>query len=147
MSNTNFIKELYSRRQLCAVRFPDKVMAIKFVDSFFEFLFIPEKQKKLSEQELSREFESFRSYLSTLIYDVVGDGIRTQQIADGFFNEVPLIYAALLKDAAAILEFDPAAVSIEEVLMAYPGFYATAVHRLSHQLFMQMVPIFAPYFC
>ena len=47
----------------------------------------------------------------------------------------------MLNDAAAILQFDPAAKSIEEVLMAYPGFYATAVYRFSHQLVLQEVSI------
>jgi serine O-acetyltransferase len=39
------------------------------------------------------------------------------------------------------LKFDPAARSVEEVLVAYPGFYATAVYRLSHQLWEQGVEI------
>lgn len=141
MSTTKFIHTLFTRHQSCTTRFPDKVLAIEFVDRFFEFLFIPEKQKKLSEQELSREFEAFKSYLSTLIYDVVADGAQTQMLTDHFFEQVPLIFDLLLKDAEAILEFDPAAISIEEVLMAYPGFYATAVYRFSHQLFKQGVPI------
>jgi len=38
-------------------------------------------------------------------------------------------------DALATLKSDPAAKSLEEVYLAYPGFYAIAVHRLSHQLF------------
>ena len=79
-------------------------MAREFIDGFFEFLFIPEKQKKLSEYEMSKEFESYKSHLSTLIYDVVADGDKTQEIANNFFNEVPNIYEALLKDAAAIIE-------------------------------------------
>jgi len=141
MSTTKFIKDLYNRHQSSTASFPDKVLAIEFVDNFFEFLFIPERQKKLSEQELTREFESYKSYLATLVYDVTGNGPKTQEITDVFFNQVPAIYDALLKDAEAILEFDPAATSIEEVLMAYPGFYATAVYRLSHQLIKQSVPI------
>ena len=138
---TAFIKSLYAQHQQSTATFPDKVLAIEFMDSFFEFLFIPEKQKKLSEQELTKEFESYKSYLSTLVYDVVGDGDKTQEISDKFFEELATIYVALLKDAAAILEFDPAAKSIEEVLVAYPGFYATAVYRFSHQLFKQGVQI------
>jgi serine O-acetyltransferase len=35
---------------------------------------------------------------------------------------LPEIYEALLLDADAILKFDPAASSLEEVLVAYPGF-------------------------
>ncbi len=141
MNTTKFIHTLFTRHQSCTTRFPDKVLAIEFVDRFFEFLFIPEKQKKLSEAELAREYESFKSHLSTLVYDVVADGNQTQILTNKFFEEVPLIFNVLLKDAAAILEFDPAANSIEEVLMAYPGFYATAVYRFSHQLFLQGVPI------
>jgi len=141
MSTVKFIKDLYNRRSLCTATFPDKVLAIEFIDRFFGFLFLPENQKRLSEQELTKVFESFKSYLSTLVYDVIGEGIKTQQITEIFFEAVPPIYAALLKDAAAILEFDPAAVSIEEILVAYPGFYATAVYRLSHQLAIQKVPI------
>ena len=141
MDTTIFIKTLFARHQSCTTRFPDKVLAIEFVDRFFEFLFIPEKQKKLSELELGREYESFKIHLSTLVYDVVGDGNKTQLLTDNFFEEVPSIFNVLLKDAAAILEFDPAANSIEEVLMAYPGFYATAVYRFSNQLYKQGVPI------
>jgi len=37
-------------------------------------------------------------------------------------------------DANAILRGDPAARSIDEVVLAYPGFYAIALHRFSHEL-------------
>ena len=116
-------------------------MARDFIDGFFEFLFIPEKQKKLSEYEMLKEFESYKSHLSTLIYDVVADGEKTQEIANNFFDDTPFIYDMLLKDAAAIIKFDPAAESVEEVLVAYPGFYATAVYRFSHQLWKQGLKI------
>ncbi len=71
----------------------------------------------------------------------MADGNRTQEITNKFFDDVPGIFDALLKDAEAIIEFDPAAESIEEVLVAYPGFYATAVYRFSHQLWEQGVKI------
>ncbi len=136
-----FIQKLFKQHQQSTKTFPDKALCSEFIDGFFEFLFIPERQKKLSEYELAKELESYQSHLSTLIYDVVSDGPKTQEIAAKFFDEVPEIYAALLKDAAAIVEFDPAAESIEEVLVAYPGFYATAVYRFSHQLWEQGVKI------
>ncbi|PQJ79413.1 serine O-acetyltransferase EpsC [Polaribacter porphyrae] len=37
-------------------------------------------------------------------------------------------------DAKAAYKNDPASKSLEEVYLAYPGFYAIAVYRLSHQL-------------
>ena len=138
---TSFINKLYQQHQKSTRTFPDKALASEFIDGFFEFLFIPDRQKKLTEFEMSKEMESYKSHLSTLIYDVVGDGARTQEIANKFFDDVPAIYDALLKDAEAIIQFDPAAESMEEVLVAYPGFYATAVYRFSHQLCQQGVKI------
>ncbi|MEN9570175.1 MAG: hypothetical protein RL172_1406 [Bacteroidota bacterium] len=139
--SASFIHTLFTQHQKSNKTFPDKQLAAEFIDGFFEFLFIPDGQKKLSEFELSKEFESYKSHLSTLIYDVIADGEKTQLISNNFFNEVPAIYDALLKDAAAIIQFDPAAESVEEVLVAYPGFYATAVYRFSHQLWEQGVKI------
>lgn len=45
------------------------------------------------------------------------------------------------KDAIAIEQHDPAAKSLEEVYLAYPGFHAIAVYRLSHELFKLKVPV------
>jgi serine O-acetyltransferase len=141
MDSNSFISTLHKQHQKSTTTFPDKELAEEFIDGFFEFLFIPQRQKKFSEFELSKEFESYKSHLSTLIYDVVGDGNKTQAIANNFFDAVPEIYKALQKDAAAILKFDPAAESIEEVMVAYPGFYATAVYRISNYLCKQGVKL------
>ena len=141
MSSKNFINTLFEQHQKSAKSFPDKGLAVDFVNGLFEFLFIPQSQKKHSTFEMARELESFKSHLSTLIYDVIGDGEKTQKITHLFFDEMPEVYEALLKDAEAILQFDPAADSIEEVLLAYPGFYATAVYRLSNILWKQGVKI------
>lgn len=149
MNSSVFINTLFQRHQKSTTTFPDKVLAVEFIDGFFEFLFIPERQKKLSEFELTKEYESLKSHLSTLIYDVIGDGEQTQAIANSFFGEIPAVYESLLQDAEAILQFDPAAESIEEVLVAYPGFYATAIYRLSNILWklgVKMLPrVFAEY--
>ncbi len=141
MANATFINTIYKQHQQSTRSFPDKALAAEFVEGFFSFLFIPQNQKKLSEYELAKEYESYKSHLSTLVYEVIADGERTQEIANQFFEELPQVYESLLADAAAILQFDPAAESIEEVLVAYPGFYATAVYRLSNLLWKQGVKI------
>lgn len=51
------------------------------------------------------------------------------------------IRAKLDLDALAALNSDPAAKSLEEIYLAYPGFYAIIVYRLSHQLLQQNIPI------
>ncbi len=54
---------------------------------------------------------------------------------------LPDIRAALLLDAQAIYDGDPAAHSTDEVVLAYPGFYAIAVHRIAHELHGAGVPL------
>jgi serine O-acetyltransferase len=56
------------------------------------------------------------------------------EIADSFFVDLLEIYQDLLADLNAILEFDPAAKSKEEVLLAYPGFFAITTYRIANNL-------------
>lgn len=57
---------------------------------------------------------------------------------EGSFSE---IRRKLDLDALAALNSDPAAKSLREIYLAYPGFYAIAVYRLSHQLLKQEIPV------
>ena len=48
---------------------------------------------------------------------------------------IPGIRDMLEMDLQAALEGDPAAQSLEEIALCYPGFYAVTVHRLAHALY------------
>lgn len=63
------------------------------------------------------------------------------QIARAFVEGLERIYDALLADAQALLENDPAAESLDQVIFSYPGFYATAIYRLAHSLHRLGVPL------
>ena len=54
--------------------------------------------------------------------------------ARGFTSRFPAIQAALKLDAEATCAADPAATNVDEVIVAYPGFYALACYRLAHHL-------------
>jgi len=54
---------------------------------------------------------------------------------------LPEVYDKLIQDAKAFVESDPAAESIEEVIVAYPGFYAISVYRIAHELYKLEIPI------
>lgn len=58
-----------------------------------------------------------------------------------YMQQLPDVLNQLNKDANFILENDPAAQSIEEVYLAYPGFYAIAIYRLSHLLLKFDLPL------
>jgi serine O-acetyltransferase len=52
------------------------------------------------------------------------------------------IFSRIHNDIQVILENDPAANNIFEVIFAYPGFHAREFHRLAHTLFKWQVPFF-----
>lgn len=63
-------------------------------------------------------------------------------VAAAFTNQLPAVHDMLKSDVEAILSGDPAAESEDEVVLAYPGFLATAVHRFAHELYTLRVPVF-----
>jgi serine O-acetyltransferase len=63
-------------------------------------------------------------------------------VADDFFARLPAIRDELLADAMATYESDPAAESLDAVILAYPGFLATAIYRIAHCFYDREVPLF-----
>lgn len=61
--------------------------------------------------------------------------------ADLFFSRLAGIHKILKSDLKAIFNSDPAAKSIDEILLAYPGFFAIAIHRIAHELWRSEIPI------
>ena len=66
---------------------------------------------------------------------------HSEQIVDNFINEIPVIRKKACKDAQAALNGDPAARSIEEIILSYPGPEAILVYRIAHFLHINKVPI------
>jgi serine O-acetyltransferase len=55
--------------------------------------------------------------------------------------QIPTIRAALAADVEAAYRGDPAARSIAEVILCYPGITALTAHRFAHELWIREVPI------
>ena len=55
------------------------------------------------------------------------------RVVRAFAERLPRIRMLLSDDAQAAYEGDPAAVSIDEVLLCYPGFTAITYHRIAHE--------------
>jgi serine O-acetyltransferase len=58
-----------------------------------------------------------------------------------FVQQIKLLKSKLTLDAEAAFHNDPAAKSIREVYLAYPGFYAIAMYRISHILWKLEIPV------
>ena len=84
------------------------------------------------EKELNLELQFFLSQV----------GVNNElDLANSFFVDLFPIYEDLLEDLEAILEFDPAAKSTEEVLLAYPGFFTITIYRIANNLWNKKVAV------
>jgi len=140
MNELDFIQQLLQRNQNCLGNFPNKQQTEQFIDELFVFLFASCNDKQQTESMLVKRYNNLQSLFKSILFELLKSEDAVETNTTVFFSNVPYIYETLLKDAAATLQFDPAAKSIEEVLVAYPGFYATAVHRIAHQLHVQQIP-------
>jgi serine O-acetyltransferase len=85
---------------------------------------------------LGRDLSRVLAPLSSQIPRGIDDVCRV------FLSRLPAIHQALWLDAEAIHAGDPAAESVDEVVSAYPGFYAIAIYRIAHEFYGLEVPIF-----
>jgi serine O-acetyltransferase len=65
------------------------------------------------------------------------------KLVQDFSLALPKIRSLLDADVLAAYEGDPAARSVDEVLLCYPGILAMIHHRLAHQLHVLGVPLLA----
>lgn len=138
MSEAEFLYELAGSQTGSIQQFPDKLAAELFIDEMFQFLFI-NSGKGADYANTEAEYNRLKNNFASLLAETITGEEEIKKHADAFFTKLPQLYKALLKDAQAILDFDPAAQSIAEVVVAYPGFYATVVYRTSNQLWKQGV--------
>jgi serine O-acetyltransferase len=68
---------------------------------------------------------------------------RAQAIVQGFAGSLPQIRTLLDSDVLAAYQGDPAAHSVDEVLLCYPGVDAMIHHRVAHRLYDLGVPLLA----
>ena len=66
--------------------------------------------------------------------------VDTEAVAYSVLSSLPSIKEMLMKDVIAIYEGDPAARSPEEIILAYPGFYAISIYRIAHELYARKIP-------
>ncbi|MBC7840718.1 MAG: serine acetyltransferase [Gemmatimonadaceae bacterium] len=90
---------------------------------------------------LRAEYDAVASTLQELLRELLPPGGDASAVAASLLDALPAIRSRLYADAEAINRMDPAAQSVDEVFLAYPGFLATICHRIAQPLFHGNVPI------
>jgi serine O-acetyltransferase len=135
----SFINNLYSLHSNNWPWHIDTKKAISFIDDLFTQLFVGEAKEDSTKHAIEKKLATLQQELIFLLQPI--EGIAYNTIAKEFFTALPQIHSTLLQDAQTIHNQDPAANNLQEVLMSYPGFYATAIYRMAHWLHQQQVPI------
>jgi len=68
---------------------------------------------------------------------------RARELAEIFLRRLPQIRGLLIRDVQAALDGDPAALNLDEIILAYPGVLAVSVYRVAHALHDLGVPMMA----
>ncbi|MFN1218218.1 serine O-acetyltransferase EpsC [Chryseobacterium kwangjuense] len=133
----HFIQKILTKKKSASTGFFDTIKMEDFVKELYSLLFL--SQKINTGDQLQDQFKQLGVILFDLIKSSTDDEVSAEQHKEQFFLALPGIYDKLILDAESILEFDPATESQEEILLSYPGFFATYVYRISHQLWIQKV--------
>lgn len=62
-------------------------------------------------------------------------------VVERLFEALPTMRKMMKEDALAAFEGDPAATSVKEAILSYPGVRALTIHRISHFLYQEKVPL------
>ena len=104
----------------------------KFTKQLFYTLFDEEQHQHEELQSLKFIFLKLVSHVSSK---------NGEELWETFLKRLPEVKRKIELDALATEQNDPASKSLDEIYLAYPGFHAIAIYRLSHELFKLDVPV------
>ncbi len=92
---------------------------------------------------LTDEVEKSLKYICRKITECPHDVCqkRAEIVVKELLEKIPEIRALTSGDVEAAYNGDPAAVSIEEVILSYPCVMAIATYRIAHELYLRGVPL------
>lgn len=135
MDKSTIIDKINFNKKQPNLRFRLKRHTEVFTDLLFLTLFD-------IETEVEENLDTLETYFDTLVDLACWDVERPcSKIWENYLAQLPAVLEKLNLDAEAIADCDPASLSIEEVYMAYPGFYAIAIYRLAHELYKKGFPM------
>ena len=119
-----------------------KVQVVELIDflrgALFPDIFDP---NSIGEGHEKVDRDTAEVLLRKILLPILDDADKCKDIAKQMITALPDIKDVLMSDVQAAYEGDPAASSVEEVMLAYPGFEAISIFRLAHKLYELKVPI------
>jgi serine O-acetyltransferase len=121
---------------------PKKKQVIEFAQDLVDYLFPVVENEKTYEAKHLKKLDSLKNQLSEILFAFSANvQLEKEQVHTMFFEAIDFIKEQLLEDANELLQFDPAAKSLEEVVLTYPGFMAVMAYRIANVLYKLQVPL------
>jgi len=135
MDKNKVVQQIIQHKKQPNLRYQLKERTEVFTNLLFYTLFDIETEVEDNLNKLEIEFD-------TLVDLACWDTEKPcATLWESYVQKLPGILRKLNLDAEATVNCDPASLSIEEVYMAYPGFYAIAIYRLAHELYKEGFPL------
>jgi len=115
---------------------PDKKDVEKTIKSVFRLLF--QSTNYYSDTEIEKNSNTTQNQLLNILTGLTD---KKEEVTRTFFKNLEETKKILLKDAAFILESDPAAKQLIEVIAIYPGFFALFCYRIANSLAQLSIPL------
>ena len=135
MKLESVIDKIIQHKKQPNLRFRLKAKVEKFTNTLFFTLFDIDTPVTENLKQLEIDFDDL---VNLACWEV---NKPCKKVWENYVQKLPKILEKLNIDAEATVECDPASLSIEEVYMAYPGFYAIAIYRLAHELYKDGFPL------
>lgn len=138
----SYYQEIAKQHQKLSI-LPKKKLIHQFIDELFSVLFSNTSKSFGNVAIIEEKFKELEIQFNELVLDFAPKNDKSQLQTKIFFDALPSLHKKALNDAQTIFAKDPAAKSLEEVLYAYPGFFAIAIYRFSHQIWKQDLKLLA----
>ena len=138
--NYSFFETLNKIQSQNWVRSINSSKITNWIDDLFLILF---PEKALSTEGIENLWKINKLNFIAFSLNTANDKseIEMAGISEQFYDSIPDIYFNLQKDANALLNTDPAANSIQEIINSYPGFTAIAIYRIANAMSKFDIPM------
>ena len=132
-STTDFANILQQNQQQKWIRAIDSSKITNWLDDLFRIIF---PEKALDSIQIELLLDQNKTRFIAILTEINKDETtsKSREVAESFYTKLPELYSSMQQDAQAILDTDPAADCIQEIINSYPGFFAIEIYRIANAI-------------
>lgn len=118
---------------------------INFINNLFVYLFPnffeskPPCKNEMDDND--KKLKTLKRELQIILEYIIDDENQIREDIETYFSNISQIKDLIMLDVKAGFDGDPAATSLDEVILCYPAFTAISIYRLAHPLYDMNIKI------